>query len=165
LTRWANVVDAAVGDGRALRDAPGAGAAGGVGYAAIALLDAELRPGIELVLDLVRFGDRLAGASLVITGEGSLDAQTLSGKAPAGVAAAATAADIPVVAVCGRRALDRDQLRAAGVRQAYALTDIEPDVYRCIADAGPLLEKLAGRLARDWLARPPTDPESAALRS
>jgi glycerate 2-kinase len=152
LAHWADVVDATIGGGRTLRDAPGAGAAGGVGYAAMALLHAELRPGIQLVLDLVRFADRLAGADLVITGEGSLDEQTLSGKAPAGVAAAAAAAGVPVVTVSGRLTLSREQLRAAGVRQAYALTDIEPDVHRCITEAGSLLEQLAGRLAHDWIA-------------
>ena len=126
LTRWADVVDATIGIQLSQRDTPGAGAAGGVGYAAIALLGAELRPGIELVLDLVRFADHLPGADLVITGEGSLDEQTLSGKAPAGVAAAARAAGVPVVTVSGRLTLSREQLHAAGVRQAYALTDIEP---------------------------------------
>ena len=117
----------------ALRDRPGAGAAGGVGYGAMAVLDGELEPGIGLVLDLVRFADHLPGARLVITGEGSLDEQTLSGKAPAGVATAATAAGVPVVTVSGRLALSQDQLKAAGVRQAYALTDIEPEVQRCIS--------------------------------
>jgi glycerate kinase len=166
LARWADVVDAAVGHGRALRDLPGAGAAGGVGYAAMALLDAELRPGIELMLDLVGFADHLPGADLVITGEGSLDEQTLSGKAPAGVAAAAANADIPVVTVSGRLTLGQEQLRAAGIRQAYALTDIESDVRRCIAEAGPLLQVLAGRLARDWLVEQAAGrPPGAALRS
>jgi glycerate 2-kinase len=165
LTHWADVVDATVGDGRALRDAPGAGAAGGLGYAAMALLDAELRPGIQLILDLVRFAERLPGADLVITGEGSLDEQTLSGKAPAGVAAAAVAAGVPVVTVSGRMTLSRDQLQAAGVRQAYALTDIEPDVRRCIANAGPLLEQLARRLARDWLTGQALAAPSSAVRS
>ena len=90
LTRWADLV--ARETGRDLRDAPGAGAAGGVGFAALALLDADLRPGIELVLDLVGFHEQLAGADLVITGEGALDEQTLHGKAVAGIAAAAAAA-------------------------------------------------------------------------
>ena len=133
------------------RDRPGAGAAGGVGYAAMAVLGAELRPGIALVLDLVGFAGALDGADLVITGEGALDAQTLHGKAPAGVAAAAAKAGVPVVAVAGRVALDADRLRAAGIDAAYALTDVEPDVEKCLADAGPLLERLAGRLAHDRL--------------
>ena len=78
--------------------------------------------------------------------------QTLSGKAPAGVAAAAVVAGIPVVTVSGRLALSEEKLRAAGIRQAYALTDIEPDVARCLAEPGPILERLAQRLARDWLS-------------
>ena len=148
LRRWADVVEEATGR-PGVRERAGAGAAGGVGFAALAVLGAELRPGIELVLDLVRFADRLPGADLVVTGEGSLDEQTLHGKAPAGVAAAAGRAGVPVVAVAGRLALDPDRLRAAGIEAAYALTDIEPDVARCIADAGPLLERLATRLAHD----------------
>ena len=148
LAHWADLVDAATGRA-GVRDRAGAGAAGGVGYAAMAVLGAELEPGIGLILDLVRFADHLPGASLVITGEGSLDEQTLHGKAPAGVASAAAKAGIPVVTVSGRLALDAEQLQAAGIDAAYALTDIEPDVRRCVADAGPLLEKLAQGLARE----------------
>jgi glycerate kinase len=160
LARWADVLDSAVDSAGAAgvgsrpspRDVPGAGAAGGVGYAAMAALDGQLEPGIALVLDLVGFAEALPGSRLVITGEGSLDEQTLSGKAPAGVAAAAVAAGIPVVTVSGRLALSEEKLRAAGIRQAYALTDIEPDVARCLAEPGPLLERLAQELARDWLS-------------
>jgi glycerate kinase len=150
LARWADVVDAASGPGEPpFRDRPGAGAAGGVGYAAMAVLGGELEPGIGLILDLVRFADHLPGADLVITGEGALDEQTLHGKAPAGVAAAAAATGVPVVAVAGRLALTPERLQAAGISAAYALTDIEPDVQRCLDDAGPLLEQLARRLAQD----------------
>jgi glycerate 2-kinase len=149
LGHWADVVTEATGDDH--RQAAGAGAAGGVGFAAIALLGAELRSGIELVLDLVRFAERLGGADLVVTGEGSLDAQTLHGKAVAGVAAAARARGVPVVAVCGRNALDANSLHTAGITAAYALTDIEPDVQRCIAEAAPLLERLGEQLAVEHL--------------
>ena len=148
LAHWADLVDVATGRS-GVRDRAGAGAAGGVGYAAMAVLGADLEPGIGLILDLVRFADHLPGASLVITGEGSLDEQTLHGKAPAGVASAAAKAGVPVVTVSGRLALDREQLRAAGITAAYALTDLEPDVRRCQADAGPLLERLAQGLARE----------------
>jgi glycerate kinase len=149
LAHWADVLDAATGT--ALRESPGAGAAGGVGYGALAALGAELKPGIDMVLELVGFAEALPGARLVVTGEGSLDEQTLSGKAPAGVAAAAVAAGIPVVTVSGRLDLGPEQLAQAGVRQAYALSDIEPDLARCLAEPGPLLERLAQRLAQDWL--------------
>ncbi len=151
LARWADVVEAAVAGGGASRDRAGAGAAGGVGFAAMAVLGAELKSGIGLVLDLVGFADHLAGAGLVVTGEGSLDTQTLSGKTPAGVAAAAREAGIPVVTVSGRVALTADQIAGAGIRRAYALTDIESDPDRCFTEAGPLLQELARTLARDWL--------------
>jgi glycerate kinase len=150
LGRWADVVADATGSDH--RDAPGAGAAGGVGFAAIALLGAQLRPGIDLIFELVDFHRQLAGARLVVTGEGSLDEQTLHGKAPAGVAAAARVAGIPVVAVCGRSLLTTEQLAAAGIFAAYSLKDLEPDVQRSMTNAAPLLERLAGRIAVDHLA-------------
>jgi glycerate kinase len=149
LARWAGAVRRATGRDEAAT--PGAGAAGGVGFAALAVLGATVAPGIDLVLDLVGFGDALPGAGLVITGEGSLDGQTLHGKAPAGVAAAARAAGVPVVAVAGRCLLSPDALEPAGIRAAYALTDLEPDPERCMAEAGPLLERLAERVAADWM--------------
>ena len=93
----------------------------------------------------------LPGARLVICGEGSLDAQTLHGKAPAGVAAAARAAGVPVVAVAGRSLLAPAELEPAGILAAYALTDLEPDPARCMTEAGPLLERLAERVASDWV--------------
>lgn len=130
---------------------PGAGAAGGVGFAALTFLRAELRPGIDYLLDLLGFAGHLDGARLVVTGEGALDEQTLRGKAPAGVAARAAAAGVPVVAVCGRRTLSDDRLRAAGISAAYALADLEPDPARCMAQAGTLLERLAAERLRGWL--------------
>ena len=151
LARWADVAEGVTGT--RYRDAPGAGAAGGLGFAVLAFLGARMRPGIEYLLDLVSFGARLDGARLVITGEGSLDAQTLRGKTPAGVARAVAARDpgIPVVAVAGRCTLTTQELRAAGFAAAYPLTAIEPDLARCFADAGPLVERLGERIAADWL--------------
>jgi glycerate 2-kinase len=151
LAKWADVCEAALG--RTARDLPGAGAAGGLGFAAQLFLGARMRPGIELLLEMTAFADHLDGARLVITGEGSLDAQSLHGKAPVGVARAAAAHDpaAPVIAVSGVSSLSPDQLRAAGIAAAYALTDIEPDVAACRANPGPILERLAGRIAEDWL--------------
>ncbi|MGM1075070.1 glycerate kinase [Streptomyces sp. H28] len=151
LAHFAKIVEEAVGPrAAAYAVSPGAGAAGGIGYGAL-LLGARFRPGIEVMLDVLGFAPALERADLVITGEGSLDPQTLHGKAPAGVAAAARAADKEVVAVCGRLALPPEELGRAGIRRAYALTDLEPDVTRCIAEAGPLLERTAARIARDFL--------------
>ncbi|MFE0427589.1 glycerate kinase, partial [Streptomyces sp. NPDC058953] len=132
-------------------DAPGAGAAGGVGYGALVALGAVFRPGIEVLLDVLGFAPALARATLVITGEGSLDAQTLHGKAPAGVAAAARARGVDVVAVCGRLALPPEELGRAGIRRAYPLLAVEPDPERCMTHAGELLERVAEDIARDFL--------------
>ncbi|MGW0287843.1 glycerate kinase [Streptomyces sp. NPDC003236] len=151
LAHFAEVLETAAGPRAAdFAAAPGAGAAGGIGYGAL-LLGARFRPGIEVMLDVLGFAPALERASLVITGEGSLDEQTLHGKAPAGVAAAARAAGKEVVAVCGRLALPEEALRRAGIGRAYPLTSVEPDVARCIADAGPILERVAERIARDLL--------------
>jgi glycerate kinase len=156
LTRWADLAEAAAAGSAAglARDAPGAGAAGGLGFAALLFLGARMRPGIELLLEMVSFSRHLDGARLVITGEGSLDEQTLRGKAPAGVARAAGAHDppVPVVAVAGRCTLSPARLREAGIAAAYPLSDFEPDLDRCIADAGPLVERVAERIAADWLS-------------
>ncbi|WP_104063486.1 glycerate kinase [Arthrobacter sp. 4R501] len=122
--------------------APGAGAAGGVGYIAIAALAAARRPGIDVVLEFTGLEQRLAGADLVITGEGSLDEQSLLGKTPMGVARAAARAGIPVIAVCGRSTLSPEQLTQAGFKAVHALTDLESNVEKCMAEAGPLLEQL-----------------------
>lgn len=148
LRAWAGLVDAATDTD--VRLAPGAGAAGGVGYAVMAL-GARLRPGIDLVLELVGFVDQLSTARLVITGEGSLDEQTMSGKAPAGIAAAAKAAGVEVIAVCGRRELDDAQLSAMGIAASYALLDVESDVQRCMTDAASLLEDLGRVIATNHL--------------
>ena len=151
LARWADVAEEACG--ATARDAPGAGAAGGLGFAALLFLGARMRPGIELLLEMLSFGEQLDGARLVITGEGSLDAQSLHGKAPVGVARAAAAHDppVPVVAVAGVCGLSPAELREAGFAACHAIADIEPDLNRSIAEAGPLLEELAGRVAADWL--------------
>jgi glycerate kinase len=151
LRCWADVVERTLG--RPARDEPGAGAAGGLGFAMLAFLRAGTRPGIELMLDLLSFAGHLPGARLVITGEGALDRQTLHGKAPVGVARATAAAvpGVPVVAVAGICSLTAGQLRSAGISAAYALADIEPDLARCREQAGPLLENLAANVARDWI--------------
>jgi glycerate 2-kinase len=145
LTRWADVV------GSEFRDAPGAGAAGGLGFAAMAFLGARVESGISLMLDLLSFSQHLNDARLVITGEGTLDSQTLRGKAPLGVARAAASHAVPVVAVAGVSSLTAAQLTASGIARAYALTDIEPDLAVCLAQPGPLLESLATTIAADYL--------------
>lgn len=144
MAQWARVVSDAVGADLAGR--PGAGAAGGTGFGLLAVLGADPRPGIDLVLELVDFESHCAEADLVITGEGCLDEQTLHGKAPAGVAAAARRHGLPVIAVAGRSLVDRDQLDTVGIEAVYTLADIEPDTATSIANAAALLRQLGHRI-------------------
>ncbi len=149
LARWSGLIAGATG--RDVSRAAGAGAAGGTAFGAMAVLGARTRPGVDLVLDFVGFGQAVRGAALVVTGEGSLDRQSLRGKAPIGVAARAGAAGVPVVAVAGRCLLSPAELAQAGIRAAYALSDLEPDPARRFSDAVVLLRRLGGRIAREQL--------------
>jgi glycerate 2-kinase len=147
LRRWAAVVAAATGED--LSGRPGTGAAGGVGFAAQAVLGAAARPGTALVLELAGLDAALAGAALVITGEGALDEQSLTGKAPVGVARAAARHRVPVIAVAGRSTLPPGQARAAGFTAVRTLAELEPDPARSIAQASELLRRLGQAIARD----------------
>jgi glycerate kinase len=151
LRRWAAVVAAATGED--LSGRPGTGAAGGVGFAAQAVLGATARPGTALVLEMAGLDAALAGAALVVTGEGALDEQSLAGKAPVGVARAAARHGVPVVAVAGRSTLTERELAAAGIAAVYPLTDLEPDLGRCQAEAAGLLRRTGQLIARDRLTQ------------
>jgi glycerate kinase len=147
LVRYAAVLRRDLGV--AVADVPGAGAAGGTAAGALAL-GARLVSGAGLVCDLVGLGESLAGADLVITGEGALDEQTLGGKAPAEVAARARAAGVPCLGLAGVVALSPAQLTAAGFTAAHALTEVEPDVTRCRAEPERLLAELAAGVVSRW---------------
>ncbi|MBS1897933.1 MAG: glycerate kinase [Actinobacteria bacterium] len=134
---------------RAATELPGAGGAGGVGYAALAALGARREPGVEVVQRLTGLAEALVGADLVITGEGSLDDQSLGGKTPLGVAAASRAAGIGVIAVCGRSTLSAEAARAAGFERVYALAELEPDPARSMAEAVALLTEVGRRIGAE----------------
>jgi glycerate kinase len=150
MVHWADVVAAATGADH--RDLAGAGAAGGLAFGAVAVLGARLRTGSEVVQELTGLEKALAGADLVVTGEGSLDEQTLRGKAPAGVAAAARRAGIGVVAVAGRCLLDPSALAGAGISSVHALLDEASYPGEAFDAPGPLLERIGARIAREQLA-------------
>lgn len=103
-----------------LDDIPGSGAAGGLGGAFLAFLNAELRPGAETVLKALDFSRKIADADLVITGEGKMDSQTLKGKTPYGVLKCASSQDIPAIAFCGRLE-DRNLLEDAGFAELHEI--------------------------------------------
>src|SRR6202048_1292424 len=152
LRVWADVVEHAIGND--YRTAAGAGAAGGVGFAAMAVLGAQMRSGIEVILDLIELDRQLLGACAAITGEGALDHQSLRGKAAVGVSRRAGAHGIPTFAVAGVSTLDPVDIDTAGLAGVSALSDIEPDRERSISRAAELLASATERLTRDWLSRP-----------
>ena len=152
LMHWSALVAAETGAD--LASAPSAGAAGGTAYAALALLGARLKPGVDLLLELSGFARVVAGADLVVVGEGSLDAQTLGGKGPAGVAAAARESGASVVAVVGRTTLTRAQSACMGLDRVYAMTDVEPRTDVSMREAERVLWSTAQRVANECLQRP-----------
>lgn len=167
LERYVHQLAAAIGPvaETAARGA-GSGAAGGVGYAALAVLRAVRRPGVEIVLDFTRLVDWIVGADLVITGEGSLDEQSFAGKTPIGVARVAAHAGIPVIAVCGRTSLDNDALNYVGIQKAYSLTTLAASVPDAIARAPELLEQTGRIIGHDIAHRlhPPPQAQPTARR-
>lgn len=129
----------------------GTGAAGGMGYALYTMLGARMSPGIEIVLSLLDFERRVEGATLVVTGEGSIDAQTLHGKAPAGVLAAAQRKNVPVVAL-GGRVVGFDELQSGGFHEVYAITpDGQPTEVAMQRDTAiENMERAARSIARKF---------------
>ena len=107
--------------GRDLRDVPGTGAAGGLGFAFLSYLNAKLTPGVDLILDAVGLEDELKDADIVVTGEGRIDAQTAMGKAPAGVAALAKKHRVKVVAFAGSLTEDAGKCNDAGMDAIFPI--------------------------------------------
>jgi glycerate kinase len=105
---------------------PGAGAAGGMGFGALTFLGAELRRGIDLVLDLTGFNARLAECTLLVTGEGRIDHQTAHGKLVHGLCERASHLGIPVIAFCGALELDEAQQKEIGLYRAFSINGPEP---------------------------------------
>lgn len=131
----------------------GAGAAGGMGFGAFAVLGAASVPGADYVLDLAGFGRALGTAEVVVTGEGRFDEQTLSGKGPGAVIAAAREAGLPVHVVCGSSEIPAGQAGELGLAGIHCLTDLAA-LADCLADPGPVLERLAAELLAPALEAP-----------
>jgi glycerate kinase len=128
---------------------PGAGAAGGLGGGLAAFLGVKLRPGAALVLDALRFHDRLAGCDACLTAEGRLDEQTLRGKAVSGVAQAAAARGVPVFAFVGSVQGDAHELaKRAGLAEVVEIGRGLPR-EQSIRGAAELMEEAVAR----WAAR------------
>lgn len=125
----------------------GAGAAGGVGAGMIAFLGAELRPGIDIVIAATGLEAAIAGADLVITGEGRLDSQSIQGKTPIGVARLAKRHRKPVVAIAGCLSRDADVVLDHGIDMIFSVLDRPCTVEEAFAEAAPNLRRRARNVA------------------
>lgn len=148
LGRMAQVVARTLGED--FSEFPGVGAAGGLGFAAKAFLKARFRPGIELVAELSGLAESLADADLVITGEGRLDAQSLHGKTPVGVARVAQAAGVPVIALAGSLGEGYQRVYQVGIDAAFSLAPGPISLEQACATAADELQARATDIARVW---------------
>ena len=131
-----------------IHDIYGTGAAGGMGAGALTFLNGDLKPGIDLVKEMIRFDKRIEGADWVITGEGKLDFQTLSGKAVKGVAESAQMQKIPVAALCGRITLPQDALATMGIHYASSVMLEAIDYEDAMKNGRTYLAQMAKDFAR-----------------
>jgi glycerate kinase len=146
LTHWADLVEGHLGV--AVRDLEGAGAAGGLGFALLALGGTRVS-GFEVVASAAGLSELVAAADLVVTGEGRLDGSSLRGKVVSGVAALAAEHGVPCVAVAGEVLLGRREAGAAGLAETYSLTELVGS-SRALEDAAGALRECAGVIARSW---------------
>lgn len=150
LKRFADMTAQAVGHD--YRELPGAGAAGGMGFAARAFLNATLKPGIEMIMQQTDMATLLANADVVITGEGRLDGQSLAGKTPIGVARAAQRLNKPVIVLAGSLGDGWQACFNEGVTAAFALADGPISLREALPRTAELLEARCESLLRLWVA-------------
>jgi glycerate kinase len=127
-----------------LAQTPGAGAAGGLGFGAMAFLHAIPKRGIDMVMDLVGFDQAASRADLIITGEGHIDGQSGHGKLISGVCA--RAGKVPVIALCGKLSAGPAEIAAIGLKAAYSINAVERPLAEMLAATAENLEKAAGKL-------------------
>ena len=136
--------------GLEVNEIPGSGAAGGLGAGLITFLGAELRSGIELVLDALKIDQYLPGTDLLITGEGKLDGQSAHGKAPVGVARRAAKYNVPVIALAGSLEGDLDVFHREGITACFAVADGPLSLEESISRGPELLEIKSAEALRLW---------------
>ncbi|NWA19480.1 glycerate kinase [Serratia liquefaciens] len=136
--------------GREVINAPGAGAAGGMGAALLGMLNAQLRPGIEIVIETLQLEEALRDADLVITGEGRLDSQSIHGKTPIGVARVAKRFGLPVIGIAGSLSKDYQVVHQHGIDAAFSVLDRVVSLEEALAEAADNLEVTARNVAAVW---------------
>ncbi|PSA98006.1 glycerate kinase [Bacillus halotolerans] len=129
------------------RETEGAGAAGGLGWSLLTFLRADLKRGIDIVLDAVQFESEVQDADLVITGEGRIDSQTVYGKTPIGVAKAAKAYDVPVIGLAGSVSRDSDAVYAHGMDALFSIVPGAVPLSDALEHAAENMERTARNIA------------------
>jgi glycerate kinase len=137
--------------GKDISRLPGAGAAGGLGAGAVAFLDAIIRPGIDLYMEITGFEKQLKGTDLIITGEGKLDRQTFHGKVIDGVTRLAGKHKIPILAICGDIKSDSRELKKHGILRSGSLVDHFGSVDKAIKNASTGVAEISKNLIEDYL--------------
>jgi glycerate kinase len=127
---------------------PGAGAAGGLGFGMMAYFGAALKPGVEIVIEAVGLRDRLRDAAWCVTGEGRLDAQSLSGKTAIGVSRVCRQLGVPCIAICGALEGDIDLSHAQGLTACFSICDRPMSLEDAMRDVDHLLRGAAANIFR-----------------
>ena len=146
LTCYGDILSANAG--RDIASEPGAGAAGGMGAAFIGLIDAVLKPGVDIVIEIVDLANSLVDANLVITGEGRVDNQTIHGKTPTGVAKVAKSCNLPVICITGSVEDGADFTHQLGIDEIYSVTEGEYDLTEVLIEAEHKLTQAAQKIAK-----------------
>jgi glycerate 2-kinase len=146
LARYAGVIKRDLGAD--VMAVPGGGAAGGLGAGLVAFLGARISPGIETIIRAVGLVDQLKGASLLFTGEGRIDGQTLFGKTISGISAKAREAGVPVIALAGELAGDSSEIYQSGIDSALSIAPGPITLDESMARAGKLIADAAERAIR-----------------
>lgn len=134
--------------GKVVKDIPGAGAAGGMGAAALAFFNTTLQKGIDVVFNITNFYDRIKNADLVITGEGRIDHQTIFGKTPVGVAQAAKQFNIPVIAICGSLGNGYQSVYEHGIDSVFSIIPSPCELTEAISHSEQYLYDTSINIAR-----------------
>ncbi|MED4040693.1 glycerate kinase [Niallia taxi] len=148
LAHFAEIIEKDLGV--KIADVPGAGAAGGLGGGLLAFMQAELSRGVDIVMEAAKLSDIIAGADLVITGEGKIDGQTIFGKTPIGVAKTAKKHGVPVIGIAGNVAGDSDAVHEYGIDAIFSIVPGAVSLQEAFLHADKFVERTARNIAAVW---------------
>ena len=141
LKNYAQVIERDIG--KSVDKIPGAGAAGGLGAGLVAFTNAEMKSGVDIVIDAVGLRDKVKNADLVITGEGKIDGQTIYGKTPIGVAKVAKEFGVPVVGIAGHIASDAGVVREHGIDALFSIIPRVVELPEAMEQAAEFVENIS----------------------